>query len=155
MFLHGGLVHLGGNMLYLWIFGANVEDTFGHARFLVFYLVSGVLAALAQTMAGPESRIPMIGASGAVSGVLGAYLFLFPYATILTLVTVGFFIRFVRIPAILVLGFWIVVQVANGLLVAGPRGGEGGGVAWFAHLGGFVAGVALRFVMGRRRTRRL
>jgi membrane associated rhomboid family serine protease len=153
MFLHGGWLHIAGNMLYLWIFGNNVEDTLGHGRFLLFYLACGVAGAMGQTMAGPSSRIPMIGASGAVSGVLGAYLLLFPYATILTLVTFGFFIRFLHVPALIVLGFWIVVQFANGFLSMSMAPAEGGGVAWFAHLGGFVAGLVLVLVMRPRRTR--
>ncbi len=155
MFLHGGLLHIGGNMLYLWIFGNNVEDALGHARFAVFYLACGAAAAVTQTMMGPPSRMPMIGASGAVSGVLGAYLLLYPYATVLTLVTFGFFIRFVRVPAIIVLGFWIVVQFVNGLLSAGLARGEDGGIAWFAHIGGFLAGVVLLFVLRPHHTRRL
>jgi rhomboid family protein len=155
MFLHGGLFHIGGNMLYLWIFGDNVEDTLGHARFLVFYLLSGVAAALAETAIAPASQVPMIGASGAISGVLGAYLLLFPYATVLTLVTFGFFIRFVHVPVIIVLGFWIVVQFMNGLLALGSGPGAGGGVAWFAHIGGFVAGMMLLFVFRPRRPPRL
>jgi rhomboid family protein len=155
MFLHGGLLHVGGNMLYLWIFGNNIEDALGHVRFLVFYLACGVAAALSQTMMGPGSHTPMIGASGAVSGVLGAYLLLYPYARVLTLITFGFFIRFIQIPAIIVLGFWIVVQFANGLLSASVTRGEDGGVAWFAHIGGFLAGLVLVFVMRPARTRRL
>jgi membrane associated rhomboid family serine protease len=151
MFLHGGLFHIGGNMLYLWIFGNNVEDTLGHGRFLVFYLLSGVAAALAQTVINPGSRVPMIGASGAVSGVLGAYLLLFPYARVLTLITFGFFIRIVPIPAMLVLGFWIVVQAMNGLITFGTP--DRGGVAWFAHIGGFVAGLGLLLVFRPRRPR--
>jgi len=152
MFLHGGLFHIAGNMLYLWIFGNNVEDTLGHGRFLVFYLLAGLAAALAQTAVGPSSRVPMIGASGAVSGVLGAYLVLFPYATVLTLVTFGFFIRIVRIPAMIVLGFWIVVQLLNGLVTFGA--GDRGGVAWFAHIGGFVAGLGLLAFFRPHRSRR-
>jgi len=149
MFLHGGLIHIGGNMLYLWIFGDNVEDTLGHVRFLGFYLASGVAAALGQTAMAPTSSVPMIGASGAISGVLGAYLLLFPYARVLTLVTFGFFIRFIHVPAILILGFWIVVQFLNGALSLGA--GEGGaGVAWFAHIGGFLAGIVLLFVLRPR-----
>jgi len=154
MFLHGGLFHIVGNMLYLWIFGDNVEDTLGHARFLVFYLLSGVGAAAAQVLMSPDSRIPMVGASGAISGVLGAYLFLFPHASVLTLITFGFFIRFVQIPAVIVLGFWIVVQVLNGLISTGAAGREGG-VAWFAHIGGFVTGVLLLFLLRPRANRRL
>jgi membrane associated rhomboid family serine protease len=154
MFLHGGLFHIAGNMLYLWIFGNNVEDTLGHFRFLGFYLLAGVGAAVAQVVMSPESRIPMVGASGAISGVLGAYLFLFPHATVLTLITFGFFIRFVHIPAVIVLGFWIVVQVLNGLISVG-RVSDEGGVAWFAHIGGFVAGIVLLFLFRPRAGRRL
>jgi membrane associated rhomboid family serine protease len=153
MFLHGGLFHVGGNMLYLWIFGNNVEDTLGHGRFLLFYLVSGVAAAFAQTLVNPASTVPMIGASGAVSGVLGAYLLLFPYARVLVLLIFGFFIRPVYVPALIVLGFWIVVQFVNGLITvrASALGGaETGGTAWFAHIGGFLAGIVLLFLMRRR-----
>jgi membrane associated rhomboid family serine protease len=155
MFLHGGFVHIAGNMLYLWIFGDNVEDTLGRLRYLVFYLVVGAAAATAQTLMSPASDVPMVGASGAVSGVLGAYLLLFPYARILTLVTFGFFVRFIYIPAIVMLGFWIVVQVVSGLLTFGAVAGGGGGVAWFAHIGGFMAGMALVFVFRPRGTARL
>jgi membrane associated rhomboid family serine protease len=155
MFLHGTLFHVGGNMLYLWIFGNNVEDTLGHIRFAAFYLTSGTFAALAQTVVNPASQVPMIGASGAVSGVLGAYLVLFPYARVLTLIAFGF----VYIPAVIVLGFWIVVQLVNGFLAVGHAaaagGGAGGGVAWFAHIGGFLAGIALLFVLRPRPRRRL
>jgi membrane associated rhomboid family serine protease len=142
MFLHGSFFHIAGNMLYLWIFGNNVEDTLGHGRFLLFYLVSGMAAAATQTLVAPGSRVPMIGASGAISGVLGAYFLLFPHASVLTLVIFGFFWRIVSIPALLVLGFWIVVQILNGL----GSFGSGGGVAWFAHIGGFFAGMGLLFL---------
>ena len=158
MFLHGSPLHVGGNMLYLWIFGDNVEDTLGHARFLVFYLLSGVAAAVAQTITSPASTIPMIGASGAVSGVLGAYLLLFPYATILTLMIFGFFVRSVHIPAVIVLGFWIVLQLINGWLTVSASAmgrGESGGVAWFAHIGGFLAGMVLLLLFRPRPSRRL
>jgi membrane associated rhomboid family serine protease len=155
MFLHGGLLHLGGNMLYLWIFGDNVEDTLGHARFLVLYLGSGIGAALVQTLVNPAAGIPMVGASGAVSGVLGGYLLLFPYATILTLVTFGFFWRFVHLPALVVLGLWIVLQFFSGYLSLGAPGDTGGGVAFFAHIGGFFVGMALLFVLRPRAGRRL
>jgi len=158
MFVHGGLFHVGGNMLYLWIFGDNVEDTLGHLRFTAFYLLAGVAAALAQTAVSPESRIPMVGASGAVSGVLGAYLFLFPYARILTLLVFGFFVRLVYVPAVVVLGFWIVVQFLNGVISVSSSssgGAETGGTAWFAHIGGFLAGIVLLFLMRPRRTARL
>ena len=157
MFLHGGLFHIGGNMLYLWIFGDNVEDTLGHLRYLAFYLLSGIGAAAAQVFMSPASTIPMVGASGAISGVLGAYLFLFPYAKVRTLVTFGFFFRIVDIPALVMLGFWIVIQVLSGLMthsVASRGGAESGGVAWFAHIGGFVAGVILLFLFRPRGSRR-
>ncbi len=139
MFLHGSFFHIAGNMLYLWIFGNNVEDTLGHGRFILFYLASGVVAAATQTLVSPDSRLPMIGASGAVSGVLGAYFLLFPHANVMTLVIFGFFWRVVSIPALVVLGFWMVVQILNGL----GSFGAGGGVAWFAHIGGFFAGMGL------------
>lgn len=154
MFLHGGLLHLGGNMLYLWIFGNNVEDTLGHTRFTALYLASGAAAAAAQTLVSPSSGIPMVGASGAVSGVLGAYLLLFPYATILTLVTFGFFWRFIHLPAVVVLGLWIVLQFLSGSLSLAAAGAEGG-VAFFAHIGGFFVGMALLFVLRPRASRRL
>jgi membrane associated rhomboid family serine protease len=140
MFVHGGLFHLGGNMLYLWIFGDNVEDRIGRRKFLVFYLLSGLAAAAAQIWTDPASKIPMVGASGAISGVLGAYLFLFPHARVLTFIPLGFFYRLVEIPAVIVLGFWIIVQVLNGV---GTLGVQVGGVAWFAHIGGFVAGLGM------------
>jgi membrane associated rhomboid family serine protease len=158
MFLHGGLLHIAGNMLYLWIFGDNVEDTLGHSRFLVFYLLAGVAAALGQTLVTPSSTVPMIGASGAVSGVLGAYLLLFPRAAILTLFTFGFFFKFIRIPALIVLGFWIVLQLLNGYVTVSARSlgrGESGGVAWFAHIGGFLAGMVLLFLVRPQKSRRL
>ena len=151
MFLHGGVFHIAGNMLYLWIFGNNVEDTLGHGRFVLFYLASGVAAAATQTIVSPRSPVPMIGASGAISGVLGAYLILFPHANVLTLVIFGFFWRLVRIPALIVLGFWMVVQILSGL----GSLGAGGGVAWFAHIGGFFAGMALSLLLRPRPPRRL
>jgi membrane associated rhomboid family serine protease len=158
MFLHGGLFHIAGNMLYFWIFGNNVEDTLGHGRFLGFYLLAGVAAAYAQVLVQPGSSVPMIGASGAVSGVLGAYLILFPYARVLVLLVFGFFVRLVYVPALIVLGFWIVVQFMNGLITvsASSHGGaETGGTAWFAHIGGFLAGIVLLFLLRPRRSARL
>jgi len=146
MFMHGSLFHIGGNMLYLWIFGNNIEDTLGHVRFVLFYLASGVAAALAQTVVGPDSTVPMVGASGAISGVLGAYLLLFPRAFVTTLIIFGFFWRLVQIPAVVVLGFWIVLQVLSGL----GSFGASGGVAFFAHIGGFLAGMGLLFVLRPR-----
>jgi membrane associated rhomboid family serine protease len=158
MFVHGGLFHIFGNMLYLWIFGDNVEDTLGHGRYLFFYLASGMVAVFAQTLVNPASPVPMIGASGAVSGVLGAYLILFPRAGVLTAIVFGFFIRLVRIPAVIVLGFWVVVQVVNGLISvgAGMLGRSvDDGVAFFAHVGGFAAGIALLFLLRPQRALRL
>lgn len=150
MFVHGGLFHLGGNMLYLWIFGDNVEDRIGRLKFLIFYLLSGLAAAATQIWTDPASKIPMVGASGAISGVLGAYLFLFPHARVLTLIPLGFFYRLVEVPALIVLGFWIIVQVLNGV---GTLGVQVGGVAWFAHIGGFVAGLGMIVLLsgGRKR----
>lgn len=144
MFLHGGLLHIGGNMLYLWIFGDNVEDVMGSGGFLVFYLLAGIAAALAQVLIGPGSRIPLVGASGAISGVLAAYLVKFPHARVLTLVTLGYWIRLTEVRAIWVLGFWFVYQFVLGFLSLGAQ--SGGGVAYFAHIGGFVAGLALVWV---------
>ncbi len=139
MFLHGGFFHIAGNMLYLWIFGDNVEDELGHLRFLLFYLFSGVVAAYGNALTDPNSMVPMIGASGAISGVLGAYILLFPRARVHTLLFFGFFWQVVRIPAVFVIGFWILIQVFSGLLSAGTL--NHGGIAWFAHVGGFLAGL--------------
>jgi len=147
MFLHGSVMHLGGNMLYLWIFGNNIEDVMGHARFILFYLLCGVAAMFGHAVTAPESTVPMIGASGAISGVLGAYLLLFPQARVQVLILLGIFVRIVPIPAVYVLGFWIVMQVLNG---AFNWGGPDGGVAWFAHIGGFAVGLALIKVFKRR-----
>jgi len=132
MFLHGGIFHLAGNMLYLWIFGNNVEDAIGHKKFIVFYLLSGVVAALFQFLYDPSSNIPMIGASGAVSGVLGAYLLLFPYAKVKTVLLIIIFIKVVELPAILLLSIWFLVQLFFS---------NGEGVAWYAHIGGFIFGL--------------
>lgn len=152
MFVHGGLLHVGGNMLYLWIFGKSVEDAMGHGRFLVFYLVCGLAAAAAQYLHDPASVIPMIGASGAVSGTLGAYLLLHPRAWIWTLVIFGFFVRVIPVPALIVLGFWIVLQVVNSVFTFAR--GDTGGVAFLAHVGGFVAGLLLLGVFQRPQVRR-
>lgn len=147
MFLHGGFMHLGGNMLYLWIFGNNIEDAMGHGRFIVFYLLCGTVAMFAHAVTAPESTVPMIGASGAIAGVLGAYLLLFPRARVLVLIPLGVFTRTMPVPALYVLGLWIVMQIVNG---AFSWGGLGGGVAWFAHIGGFVVGFALIKVFQRK-----
>jgi membrane associated rhomboid family serine protease len=132
MFLHGGILHLGGNMLYLWIFGKNVEDATGHSRFILFYLFSGVAAALVQCSVDPGSAVPMIGASGAISGILGAYLLLCPRARVKTLIFIFLFITTVDIPAMVLLSLWFFVQIIFS---------HGQGVAWFAHIGGFLFGL--------------
>ena len=144
MFLHGGWMHLIGNMLYLWVFGNNIEDVMGHARYVLFYLTCGILAALSHARTDPSSTIPMIGASGAISGVLGAYLLLFPRARVLILMP-G--LGATRVPAGVVLGMWFVMQLLSGGMSIGS---SGGGVAFFAHIGGFVAGMALIGLFKRR-----
>jgi membrane associated rhomboid family serine protease len=149
MFLHGGWLHLVGNMLYLWIFGNNVEDALGHGRFIVFYLVCGIIAAMSQALPDTASVIPMIGASGAISGVLGAYLLLYPHARVLVVIPIGFYLHTTRLPAGWVLGFWFVLQLINSVASAGQQGGT----AWGAHIGGFVAGMALVPLFRRRGVR--
>ena len=139
MFMHGGFMHLAGNMLYLWIFGDNIEGALGHFRFILFYFLCGLVAAFAQIVSAPDSTIPMIGASGAVSGVLGAYLIFYPRARVRTFVFLGIFITFLRLPAVLLLGVWILGQIISA--VTSNPGSPG--VAWFAHLGGFFAGMLL------------
>jgi membrane associated rhomboid family serine protease len=141
MFMHGGWFHLIGNMMFLWVFGNNIEDSMGHVRFAVFYLISGLAAAAAQMAINPDSIIPMVGASGAVSGVMGAYILLYPHARIYTLVFLGFFATTIQLPAYVMLGYWIVLQVLSGLPAL--AGMDRGGVAFFAHIGGFVAGLVL------------
>jgi len=148
MFLHGSIPHVALNMLYLWIFGNNIEDVTGHGRFALFYLVCGLLASLTQVAAAPHSKIPMIGASGAISGVLGAYLVMFPVARVLTLVFLVVFVRVVSFPAIIVLGFWFLLQ-----LISAGQMSSGGGVAVLAHIGGFASGVILIPAFRRRRSR--
>jgi len=138
MFLHGGWMHLIGNMLYLWIFGNNVEDVMGHVRFIFFYLLCGIAAVFTQAFPNPQSDIPMIGASGAISGVLGAYLLLYPHARILVAIPFGFYIHTTRLPAGIVLGFWFILQLISSALSGGQ-----GGVAFGAHIGGFVMGMIL------------
>ena len=147
MFMHGGWMHLIGNMLYMWIFADNVEDSMGHVRFIVFYLLCGVAAVLAQSLPNVGSQIPMIGASGAISGVLGAYLLLFPRARVLVMIPLGFIIKALYLPAAAVLGFYFVFQVVMTAMT--PAGS--GGVAFAAHLGGFAAGAALIPLLKHRR----
>ncbi len=148
-FLHGGIFHLGGNMLYLWVFGNNIEDQLGHVKFLIFYLGCGALAALAQWAFEPTATIPTIGASGAIAGVMGAYVLRFPRATILTLIPLIFFFTTIRIPAIYFLGFWFIQQALYGLASLSRNINLGaGGVAYWAHAGGFVVGVILGPLLG-------
>jgi len=148
VFLHAGWLHLGLNMLYLWVFANNVEDVLGRFRFLLFYLVCGGVASISQVVAHPESVIPLVGASGAVAGALGAYLVAFPGAMIHVIVPIFFFIRILPVPAVLVLVMWLGFQILNAWL---DGGGPGGGVAWYAHIGGFAAGYLLMRVRKPRR----
>ena len=146
MFMHGGFMHLAGNMLFLWVFGDNIEESMGHVPFVVFYMICGVAAALAQGFLDPDSTIPMIGASGAISGVLGAYLLLHPFATIRVFIFLGLFATITRVPAVLVLGFWAVGQFISA--AATPL--DQPGIAFWAHIGGFVAGLVLVPLFKRR-----
>jgi membrane associated rhomboid family serine protease len=150
MFLHGGLMHLLGNMLYLWVFGNNIEDACGHFRFLLFYVLSGVGAAAAQIAVNPDSQIPMVGASGAVSGILGAYLLLYPRARVLVLLPLFIFLRFFYVPAALLLVIWFALQLLSGWATLGQ---SGGGVAFWAHIGGFATGLVLIPIFKRRHVR--
>jgi membrane associated rhomboid family serine protease len=148
MFMHGGWLHLIGNMLYLWIFGDNVEDLMGHVGFAMFYLIAGVAATLTHVFLNAGSTVPMIGASGAIAGVLGAYLVLFPRARILSLVPFGFYSRIAEVPALVFLPIWFLLQFLQGVA---DIAGAGAGVAWWAHIGGFVAGIILVPIFARRR----
>ena len=153
MFTHAGLLHLGGNMLFLWIFGNNVEDAMGPVKFVVFYLLGGVAALLLQVLINPASTVPTIGASGAIAAVLGGYLLLFPGARVLTVIFIIFFFTLIEIPAVFVLGFWFIQQVLFGYFDLADPSGEGGGVAYFAHIGGFVFGLlTIKLWADRRRT---
>ncbi len=142
MFMHGGWLHLGGNMLYLWIFGDNVEDRFGHVKYLVFYLLAGIAATFAQYLVLPQSNVPNVGASGAIAGVLGAYILMFPQARVNVLLGRSI----VAMPAVLVLGFWIVLQLVSGVGTIATTSSDVGGVAYMAHVGGFAAGVLMAFL---------
>jgi membrane associated rhomboid family serine protease len=148
-FLHASFTHVGFNMLFLWVFGNNIEDILGHFKYIIFYLACGVLAALSQWIFSPLSTIPSLGASGAIAGVMGAYILKFPNARIVTLIPLGFFFYAVRIPAIFFLGFWFVQQAINGLFTLNiPSNMETGGVAYWAHAGGFVFGALLGPLLG-------
>jgi len=149
MFLHGGWLHLIGNMWFLWIFGDNVEDALGPVRYILFYVLSGLAAGLAHFLLGPESRLPTVGASGAVAGVLAGYVVQFPGARVLTLVPLGFFIRVMELPALAVIGIWFLIQVVSSALTFGVA--DRGGVAFSAHVGGFVAGFLLMYLLRPRR----
>lgn len=138
MFLHGDLVHLGGNMLYLWIFGNNIEDALGHIRFIIFYFLSGLAAVALFILFSPDGTVPLVGASGAIAGILGAYMVAFPRARVLTLIWIIFIIRLVWLPAVFILGYWFILQLFMAFSSVGMQ--EGGGVAWFAHVGGFIFG---------------
>jgi membrane associated rhomboid family serine protease len=156
MFLHGGLLHFGGNMLYLWIFGDNVEDRMGHGRFLFFYLLCGIAAALAQTLTSPNSLVPMVGASGAIAGVMGAYFVLYPHSRIVTLVPIFIFIQLIEVPAILFLGIWFLMQLVSGVgSIASVAERGGGGIAFWAHAAGFAAGVLGVFAFRRPERQRV
>lgn len=150
-FLHGGFLHLGGNMLFLWVFGNNIEDQLGRVKYLIFYLGCGILAALTQWFFSMQSEVPAIGASGAIAGVMGAYILRFPKAQVLTLIPIGFFITTIRIPAVFFLGFWFVQQAFYGIAsLQAPAniGMEGGGIAYWAHAGGFAFGAILGPLLG-------
>ncbi len=149
MFMHAGFLHLAGNMLYLWIFGDNVEDRLGAPGYLIFYLVGGGVASLTHMFINPDSQLPAVGASGAIAAVLGAYLVMYPRTRIATFIPLGFFLRLTMVPASIVLGFWFIMQLFNGVLTMG--GQEMGGVAFWAHIGGFVAGVLLALLINLRR----
>ncbi len=149
MFLHGGWINLLGNMLYLWIFGNNIEDAMGHVRYFAFYLIAGLAASFSHILSNAGSVIPSIGASGAISGVLGAYCLLYPRARVLVLVPLGFFLRLMYLPAWIALGFWFVLQLISSMVSSG----EGGGVAWWAHIGGFLAGILLVGLFKKRSIR--
>ncbi|MFP5361517.1 MAG: rhomboid family intramembrane serine protease [Thermoleophilia bacterium] len=143
MFMHGSILHLGGNMLFLWIFGNNVEDSMGHLKFVAFYVLGGVAALLGQTVVDVSAAVPTIGASGAVAAVLGGYILLYPHARVVTIIFIVFFFTILELPALLVLGLWFVLQLFYGAAEVGSPAGGGGGVAYFAHIGGFVFGLLL------------
>ena len=150
IFLHGGWLHLGGNMLYLWVFGDNVENAFGPVKYLLFYLVCGVGATAAQIAIDPGSTIPTVGASGAIAGVMGAYLIMFPGATVRTVIFIVVFFTVVYLPAILVIGLWFVMQLISGVTSLGAPTQTDGGVAFFAHIGGLIVGALLALILRRR-----
>ncbi len=151
MFLHGGLAHFIGNMWFLWLFGDNIESALGHVRYALFYILCGLAAGTAQVVVNIESVVPMVGASGAIAGVLGAYLIRYPHARVHVLVFIFFFITTMRVPALVVLGIWFLIQLTNGLGTLGVD--TTGGVAWFAHIGGFLAGIGFHYVFQQIKTK--
>jgi len=153
MFIHGGFMHIFGNMLYLYIFGNNIEDIMGHRRFILFYLLCGMAASGLQISINPHSTVPNIGASGAIAGVLGAYLLTFPGAKVHTLIFFGYFVRWVKLPALFVLGFWFIIQLFSGIGSLGYMTADTGGIAFFAHIGGFVAGALLVLIFNKKKRR--
>jgi membrane associated rhomboid family serine protease len=150
MFLHGGWLHIIGNMWFLWIFGDNVEDVLGHAKYLLFYLLCGIVAALVQVGFNAGSRVPTIGASGAIAGVMGAYMLKFPHSRIITLIPIFIFFTTIEIPAFVILIYWFVIQLFSGVGSIGYSNLSQGGVAWFAHVGGFLAGMLLLHLFGTK-----
>jgi len=150
MFLHGNWLHIASNMLYLWIFGNNIEDVLGRFRFILFYFCCGIAAAAAQFLSAPLSDVPMVGASGAVAGIMGAYLILYPHARVLTLLPILFFFTFIEVPAFIIIGYWALLQFISATWIDSGEPGRGG-VAYFAHIGGFVAGIGLLFLFGGRK----
>jgi membrane associated rhomboid family serine protease len=153
MFLHGGWLHFLGNMLYLWIFGDNVEDRFGHLRYLIFYLLSGAAAGLGHLYVSPESRLPTIGASGAIAGVMGAYFVMFPHSRVLTLIPLFIIWELIEVPAILFLGVWFIMQLLSGVGSIASTSADAGGIAFWAHIAGFASGI-VGVALFRRRARR-
>jgi membrane associated rhomboid family serine protease len=150
MFMHGGWMHIIGNMLFLWVFGDNVEDNFGHVKFFIFYIVCGLAASFAQILLDPTSIIPSLGASGAIAGVLGGYIVMFPHNRVRTILPLGFIWTTIELPALVVLGFWIVLQVISQYTASFSPARQSGGVAYMAHIGGFVAGVVMTFFFRRK-----
>jgi len=150
MFIHANFMHILGNMLFLWVFADNVEDRIGHVKFLIFYLVCGIAGSLLHSLTSPDSLVPMVGASGAISGVLGAYILFYPRAKVMTLIPLGFFMRMTYLPSIVFLGIWFLIQLFVGIFSVGAKGG---GVAYFAHIGGFAAGLlfALPFKLAKKK----
>ncbi len=146
-FLHGGFIHLIGNMWFLWIFGDNIEDKLGHVKYLLFYILCGAIASSAHVFFNSQSEIPCVGASGAIAAILGAYMVTFPRARVITVVPIFFFIQVIELPAVVVIGFWILIQFFSGAVSLTTSASDGGGIAWWAHVGGFVSGIILFYII--------